>query len=343
MFEKKKLKEELKNIEILLLDQEIWNNHSKSNKLLIKKNSIQKFLDKLNTLKTNFNDLNDIIKLSEKESETELLNESVKELQILNSSLNSLYIETLMNGKADSKDVFLEIHSGAGGTESQDWAAMILRMYTRWCDSKDFKVEVIDQADGDGVGYKSITLKIIGDKSYGWLKKETGVHRLVRISPFDSQARRHTSFASVACYPVVDNAIKIEIKEKEIRVDTFRASGAGGQHVNKTDSAVRITHLPTKIIVQCQSNRSQHRNKNIAMEMLKSRLYEIELVKEEEKNQKNRENKTQISWGNQIRSYIMQPYQMVKDHRTSYEESNINSILDGKIDRFLEEQLVKLV
>ena len=343
MFEKKRIKEEIIDIEAKLSEQDVWNDHNKSNKLLKRKNSIQKFLDNYINLNKKFQDLVDLITLSEKESETDLLNESILELKNLNLLINSLYIETLMNGQADSKDAFLEIHSGAGGTESQDWAAMIFRMYSRWCESKNLKFEIIDQTDGEGAGYKSITIKISGDKSYGWLKKETGIHRLVRISPFDSQSRRHTSFASVSCYPVVDNAIKIQINEKDIRIDTFRASGAGGQHVNKTDSAVRITHLPSKIIVQCQSNRSQHRNKNIAMEMLKSKLYELEITKEEEKNQKDRDNRSQISWGNQIRSYVMQPYQMVKDHRTNYEESNVNSILDGKIDRFLEEQLIKLV
>ena len=246
-----------------------------------------------------------------------------------------------MKGKADLKNCFLEIHSGAGGTESQDWAEMIFRMYLKWAESKGFKVNIIDQNEGEEAGFKSITLKIIGEKSYGWLKKETGIHRLVRISPFDSQSRRHTSFASVSCYPEVDNTINIKMVEKELRIDTFRASGAGGQHVNKTDSAVRITHLPSKISVQCQSNRSQHRNRAIAMEMLKSKLYELELKKEEQENQKNREIKTEIGWGHQIRSYVMQPYQLVKDHRTNFEESNVNSILDGKIDSFLQAQLVK--
>ena len=247
-----------------------------------------------------------------------------------------------MNGKADSKNAFIEIHSGAGGTESQDWVEMLFRMYLKWSDSRGYKLESVDQSIGDEAGLKSITIRIVGEKSYGWLKNETGVHRLVRISPFDSQSRRHTSFASVNCYPEIDNTINIEISDKDLRIDTFRASGAGGQHVNKTDSAIRITHLPTKINVQCQSNRSQHRNKAIAMEMLKSKLYDIELKKEEEKNSKDRGEKSQIAWGHQIRSYIMQPYQLVKDHRTGYEDSNVNSILDGKIDRFLENQLVKL-
>ena len=256
--------------------------------------------------------------------------------------LNSLYIETLMSGKADSKNVLVEIHSGAGGVEAQDWVAMLFRMYTKWAESKKFKVELIDQSIGDEAGFKSVTIKINGERSYGWLKLESGVHRLVRISPFDSQSRRHTSFASVFCYPEVDNSVNINVLDKDVRIDTYRASGAGGQHVNKTDSAVRITHIPTKITVQCQSSRSQHRNKSIAMEMLKSKLYEIEIAKEEEANKRNRSAKGDISWGNQIRSYVMQPYRMVKDHRTNKEFSDVNSVLNGKIDVFLETQLVKL-
>ena len=341
MFEKKNLHEELENLNNELLKQDIWDDHEKSNKLLIKKNLLEKFIRKYEDLKQQFHDLNDILILSETESETRVFDDSLAELLKLNEIVNSIYIETLMNGKADSKDAFLEIHSGAGGTEAQDWVAMILRMYSKWCESKGYKTEIVDQTDGDGIGLKSVTIKIIGEKSYGWLKKESGIHRLVRISPFDSQSRRHTSFASVSCYPSIDNEIKVEIKDKDLRIDTFRASGAGGQHVNKTDSAVRITHIPTKIIAQCQSNRSQHRNKIIAMEMLQSKLYEVELIKEEEKNKRIRENRSQISWGNQIRSYVMQPYQMVKDHRTNYEESNVNAILNGKLDKLLEQQLMK--
>ena len=311
------------------------------NDLLKQKNSLNNFIGSRKKLLNEFNYLKDFLNLAEKESNLALLSETYNDLNSLKINVNLLYLETLMSGKADSKNSFLEIHSGAGGTESQDWVEMILRMYTKWCESKNFKIEIIDQNDGEEAGIKSIIIKVIGEKAYGWLKKETGIHRLVRISPFDSQSRRHTSFASVTCYPEIDNSIKIEINDKDIRIDTFRASGAGGQHVNKTDSAIRITHLLTKISVQCQSNRSQHRNKSIAMEMLKSRLYEIELSKEEEQNQKMRGKKSEIGWGHQIRSYIMQPYQMVKDHRTNYEESNVKSILDGKIHRFLEKQLVK--
>ena len=341
MFENQKLHKKLSEIEIKLTEQENWNDHLIFNELLKSKNSLKDFLDSINKLYITYNDIIDLISLAESESDENILDGSEKELIELHHKVNTLYIETLMSGKADSKNSFIEIHAGAGGTESQDWAEMILRMYSRWGESKKFKIELIDQTEGEEVGYKSVTIKIIGERSYGWLKKETGVHRLVRISPFDSQSRRHTSFASVSCYPEIDSSIKINISEKDIRIDTYRASGAGGQHVNKTDSAVRITHVPTKISVQCQSNRSQHRNKAIAFEMLKSKLFEIELLKEEEENKKNRGEKTEIGWGHQIRSYIMQPYQMVKDHRTNFEESNVNSILDGKIDNFLKAQLLE--
>ena len=341
MFEQKGIKLELQNIETKSQDEKNWGDHVTINDLLKTKNSLNNFLYIIEKLSKSFEDTLELILIAEKESENDILKESENELDKIYSKLNSLYIESLMKGKADLKNCFLEIHSGAGGTESQDWAEMIFRMYLKWAESKGFKVNIIDQNEGEEAGFKSITLKIIGEKSYGWLKKETGIHRLVRISPFDSQSRRHTSFASVSCYPEVDNTINIKMVEKELRIDTFRASGAGGQHVNKTDSAVRITHLPSKISVQCQSNRSQHRNRAIAMEMLKSKLYELELKKEEQENQKNREIKTEIGWGHQIRSYVMQPYQLVKDHRTNFEESNVNSILDGKIDSFLQAQLVK--
>ena len=341
MFEQKGIKLELQNIETKLQDEKNWGDHVTINDLLKTKNSLNNFLYIIEKLSKSFEDTLELILIAQKESENDVLKESENELNKIYSRLNSLYIESLMKGKADLKNCFLEIHSGAGGTESQDWVEMIFRMYLKWGESKGFKVNIIDQNEGEEAGFKSITLKIVGEKSYGWLKKETGIHRLVRISPFDSQSRRHTSFASVSCYPEVDNTINIKMVEKELRIDTFRASGAGGQHVNKTDSAVRITHLPSKISVQCQSNRSQHRNRAIAMEMLKSKLYELELKKEEQENQKNREIKTEIGWGHQIRSYVMQPYQLVKDHRTNFEESNVNSILDGKIDSFLQAQLVK--
>jgi len=246
-----------------------------------------------------------------------------------------------LSGEADSRNCFLEVHSGAGGVEAQDWAEMIVRMYTRWCEKKNFNFEILEENSGDEAGIKSLTLKIDGNYAYGWLKKESGIHRLVRISPFDSNSRRHTSFASVWVYPVIDKKIEVNINDKDLRIDTYRASGAGGQHVNKTDSAVRITHFPTKIVVQCQNNRSQHKNKATALLMLKARIYEMELQKKEAEQHSNDQNKSEIGWGRQIRSYIMHPYKMVKDIRNNTEVSNCNSVLDGNIDIFLEAALFK--
>ncbi len=266
----------------------------------------------------------------------ELIDESKK---VLIDSINIRYLN-LMNDEADHYNVFLEIHAGAGGTESQDWAQMLQRMYTRWAESqKNCNVSLIQETRGEEAGIKSCILKISKEYSYGWLKRESGIHRLVRISPFDSNKRRHTSFASVWVYPEIDEKIEIEINESELRIDTYRASGAGGQHVNKTDSAVRITHLPTNIVVQCQTDRSQHKNKSYAINMLKSRLYELELQKRKDLENEQNKNKKEIGWGNQIRSYVLHPYKLIKDLRTGYETSNVNDILDGKIEKFLENSL----
>jgi len=244
-----------------------------------------------------------------------------------------------MGESVDSNNTFLEIHAGAGGTESQDWAEMLQRMYIRWSEKKGSKVSLLQESRGEEAGIKSTTLKIETDYAYGWLKRESGIHRLVRLSPFDSNKRRHTSFASVWVYPEVDDKIEIEINESDIRIDTYRASGAGGQHVNKTDSAVRLTHLSSGIVVQCQSDRSQHKNKSNAMTMLKSRLYELEIHKRKEKENKINNQKKDIGWGNQIRSYVLHPYKLIKDLRTDYESSNVNEVLDGNIDKFLEKSL----
>ena len=311
------------------------------NQDLKKKTYLATFVELINTNEKNFKDTLELLEISDKEGDKSLVDDLKSDLLKIEKNLSDLYLETLMSGKADSNNSLIEIHSGAGGVESQDWVAMLLRMYTRWCDSRGYKTELVDQNIGEEAGYKSVTFKVVGENSYGWLKFENGVHRLVRISPFDSQSRRHTSFASVFCYPEVNNNIQIELNEKDLKVDTFRASGAGGQHVNKTDSAIRITHLPSKIIVQCQSSRSQHRNKSIALSMLKSKLYEKQLIKEEEENKKSRSERGDIGWGNQIRSYIMQPYTMVKDHRTDKQISDVGSVLDGRLDMFLESQLVK--
>jgi len=257
----------------------------------------------------------------------------------LQDSKNVKYL-TLMNEEPDQNNSFLEIHAGAGGTESQDWAKMLQRMYVRWAESKGFDISLLQESKGEEAGIKSSTLKISGDYIYGWLKRESGIHRLVRISPFDSNKRRHTSFASIWVYPEIDDKVEIEINEGDLRIDTYRASGAGGQHVNKTDSAVRVTHIPTHIVVQCQSGRSQHKNKSNAMTMLKSRLYELELQKRKEEENKINSQKKDIGWGNQIRSYVLHPYKLIKDLRTNYESSNVSDVLDGSIDKFLEKSLI---
>jgi peptide chain release factor 2 len=277
--------------------------------------------------------------LGESEGDEATCVEAEKSLKLLSTQANRYQIDSLLSGDADHADCFLEIHAGAGGTEAQDWSEMLSRMYIRWAEEHKCKVEWIEESPGEEAGIKSVTIKIIGPKSYGWLKTESGIHRLVRISPFDANARRHTSFASVWVYPVVDDSIDIQIEDKDLRIDTYRASGAGGQHVNKTDSAVRITHLPTNIVVQCQNDRSQHRNRAQAMSMLKSRLYELELQKREESAQAAAASKSDIGWGHQIRSYVLHPYQMVKDVRTGVERGNAQRVLDGDIDIFLEAAL----
>lgn len=277
------------------------------------------------------------------EADAAVLAEAEKSLEQLTTYAARLQLETLLSGEADSNDSFIEINAGAGGTEAQDWAEMLARMYSRWAEAHNYKLEILDENAGEEAGIKSITFKVMGHQAYGWLKTESGVHRLVRISPFDSNARRHTSFASVWVYPVIDDSIQIEIEEKDLRVDTYRASGAGGQHVNKTESAIRITHIPTNIAVQCQSDRSQHRNRAQAMSMLKARLYELELRKREEKLSSQAASKTDIGWGHQIRSYVLQPYQMVKDNRTGVERGNAAAVLDGDIDCYLEAALAQRI
>ncbi len=280
--------------------------------------------------------LSDLYNLSLSEGDNQVKNECEDKITELLKDIKKTEINCFLSDENDGLDIYLEIHAGAGGTESQDWADMLRRMYLKWFDKKSYKYEMISEHKGEEAGIKSCTLKVTGDYLYGLMKNESGVHRLVRISPFDSGARRHTSFASVWIYPVVDESIKIELEEKHLRIDTYRSSGAGGQHVNTTDSAVRITHLPTKIVVQCQNERSQHKNKETCMRMLKARLYEFELQKREKENEKNLSTKTDIGWGHQIRSYVLQPYQMVKDLRNKIENSNPTSVLNGEIDEFIE-------
>ena len=300
---------------------------------------IEKKIIDFNRIKQSLSDLNELYKFASDEKDQETINQLFLDSKdILKDSTEVRYLN-LMNGEADINNAYLEIHAGAGGTESQDWAEMLQRMYVRWSESKNFDVSLLQESKGEEAGIKSSTLKISGEFIYGWLKRESGIHRLVRISPFDSNKRRHTSFASVWVYPEIDDKIDVEINESELRIDTYRASGAGGQHVNTTDSAVRITHIPTGIAVQCQSDRSQHKNKANAMSMLKSRIYELELSKRKNEENKTNSEKKDIGWGNQIRSYVLHPYKMIKDVRTNYESSNVNDVLDGKIDNFLEKSL----
>jgi len=285
----------------------------------------------------------DYIGLAEEEGDEALIADAGQQLQALKAQAEKQALEALLSGEADGNDTYLEVHAGAGGTESQDWAEMLARMYMRWGERRKFKVEWIEESAGEEAGIKSATLLIKGANAYGWLKTESGVHRLVRISPFDSNARRHTSFASVWVYPVVDDTIEIEIPEKDVRIDTFRASGAGGQHVNRTDSAVRITHLPTNIVVSCQAERSQHKNRATAWKMLRARLYEAELKKREEAAAAAAASKTEIGWGHQIRSYVLQPYQMVKDLRTGVQRTDPQIVLDGDIDDLIEAALAQRI
>ena len=305
--------------------------------------STEKRLAEFQALQQEFDDATELIALAEEEADAETLDEAEKALSALQAVTAKRQLESLLSGEADGNDCFLEIHAGAGGTESQDWAQMLVRMYTRWAEAHRYKVEWLEESLGEEAGIKSTTLRINGENAYGWLKTESGVHRLVRISPYDSSARRHTSFASAWVYPVIDDDIEIEIDESQVRVDTYRASGAGGQHVNKTDSAVRLTHQPTGIVVQCQNDRSQHRNRAEAWKILRARLYELELQKREAEAQEAHEAKSEIGWGHQIRSYVLHPYQMVKDLRTNVEKGNAQGVLDGDIDRFLEASLAAKV
>ena len=284
-----------------------------------------------------------LAELAEGEGDEAVHAEAVETLRAIQTKAKQLELEGLLSGEADGNDAFLEVHAGAGGTESQDWAEMLLRMYIRWAEQHGYKVEWIEESAGEEAGIKSATVKVAGLNAYGWLKTESGVHRLVRISPYDSNARRHTSFASVWVFPVIDDAIEIDIQEKDLRIDTYRASGAGGQHVNRTDSAVRITHNPTNIVVQCQAQRSQHKNKAEAMRMLRARLYELELQKREEAAAVINAQKSEIGWGHQIRSYVLQPYQLVKDTRTGQESTNPSAVLDGDLDAFMAASLAQRV
>ena len=320
-------------------DPNLWNDRENAEKLMRERTFLEESLSNYESLKEEFQETLEIINLAQEDNDNSLLEESIKKLEDLDKIIKNKQLETLLSGDLDKNDCFLEINAGAGGTESQDWAQMLLRMYIRWSENKKYKIKINEENIGEEAGIKSVSICISGKNAYGWLKSESGVHRLVRISPFDSQNRRHTSFCSVWVYPVIDDDINIDIDEKNIRIDTYRASGSGGQHVNRTDSAVRITHLLENIVVQCQSHRSQHQNKAEAFKMLRAKLYELELQKKEAKKNQSESLKTEIGWGNQIRSYVLQPYQMIKDLRTGVETSNCQAVLDGDIDLFIESSL----
>ena len=324
-----------------MLQANFWLDKYKAQKIIKEKKLQEDLIKSYNLSVKECDEISDLFNLAVEENNKLIINESLKNLEQLRSKAKKNEIKCFLSNESDSLDCYIEIHAGAGGTESQDWAEMLRRMYMKWSLNREFKSQIINEHKGDEAGIKSSTIKIEGEYVFGWLKSESGIHRLVRISPFDSGARRHTSFASVWIYPVVDENIDIEIIEKDLRIDTYRSSGAGGQHVNTTDSAVRITHLPTKIVVQCQNERSQHKNKDTCMNMLRARLYNYQLKKIEDKT-KNEENaKSEIGWGHQIRSYVLHPYRLVKDNRTNYESTNPDKVLEGAIDEFLESSLYK--
>lgn len=321
----------LEELNAMTEDPELWNDPDRAQKLMRERQSLVAQMDGYKAMEQEKNDSVELIELGEMEDDEEVVKDAEAALKSLKERAAAAEIEALLNGEADPNDTFLEVHSGAGGTESCDWASMLARMYVRWAEAHGYKVELQSTTPGEEAGIKSATYKISGHNAYGWLKSESGVHRLVRISPYDSAARRHTSFSSVWVYPVVDDNIEVEVAPNDIRIDTYRSSGAGGQHVNTTDSAVRITHIPTGIVVT-SSEKSQHQNRDIAMKALKSRLYQMELDRRNQAINEAHENKGDAGWGNQIRSYVLQPYQMVKDLRTSYETSDTQGVLDGDLD-----------
>ncbi len=325
-----------------MLDAKFWQNKANSKIVVKEKKFFEDLINSYNTGVERQKDLHDLYVLAQEENNKSIIDEVLINIKDLRNKVKKNEIKCFLSDEADSLDCYIEIHAGAGGTESQDWADMLRRMYLKWSDNKDFKSDLISEHKGDEAGIKSSTIKIEGDYVFGWLKRESGIHRLVRISPFDSGARRHTSFASIWIYPVIDENINIEILDKDLRIDTYRSSGAGGQHVNTTDSAVRITHLPSKIVVQCQNERSQHKNKETCMNMLKARLYDYEIKKKEKENSNIESSKSEIGWGHQIRSYVLQPYRLVKDNRTQFESTSPDKVLNGEIDDFLEQSLYQI-
>ncbi|WP_096912883.1 peptide chain release factor 2 [Granulibacter bethesdensis] len=324
-------------------DPDLWNDSAAAQAVMRERTRLASQVEGVLRMESEVSDATELAEMAEADGDEAMATDARRMLETIAAEAKRLEIESLLSGEADGNDAYLEINSGAGGTEAQDWAEMLLRMYTRWAEAHGYKVTLIEQSDGEQAGIKSATLQVAGPSAYGWLKTEAGVHRLVRISPFDSAARRQTSFASIWVYPVVDDNIEIEINEADLKVDTFRASGAGGQHVNKTESAIRITHVPSGIIVACQTDRSQHRNRATAMNMLKARLYEAELQKREAAAQEQENAKSEIGWGHQIRSYVLAPYQLVKDLRTNVEKGNPGAVLDGDLDEFMAAALAARV
>ncbi|MVA36037.1 peptide chain release factor 2 [Agrobacterium vitis] len=320
-------------------DPNLWNDAAEAQKLMRERQQLEDSIAGVRRLEQQMKDNIELIEMGEEEGDESIVKEAEEGLKALKAESGKLQVEAMLSGEADGNDTYVEVHSGAGGTESQDWANMLLRMYTRWAERNGFKVELLEVHDGEEAGIKSATILVKGHNAYGWMKTESGVHRLVRISPYDSNARRHTSFSSIWVYPVVDDSIQIDINESDCRIDTYRSSGAGGQHVNTTDSAVRITHIPSGIAVSCQQERSQHKNKAKAWDMLRARLYEVELKKREEAANAEAASKTDIGWGHQIRSYVLQPYQLVKDLRTGVESTAPDDVLNGEISPFMEAAL----
>lgn len=317
----------------------MWNDSDKAQKIMRERNRLESQITEIRHIEQSLSDSLELIGLAEEEGDEDIIEEAQTVLEDIQKKAEVQHLQSLLSGEVDGNDAYLQVNAGAGGTEAQDWAEMILRMYVRWSEQHGYKVSVLERSDGEEAGVKSVTLCVTGDQAYGWLKSENGVHRLVRISPFDSNARRHTSFASVAVSPVLDDTVEVDIEEKDLRIDTYRSSGAGGQHVNTTDSAVRITHIPTGIVAAVQSERSQHQNRANAMALLKAKLYEAEMQKREEAAAEAHGEKTDIGWGHQIRSYVLHPYQMIKDLRTGVETTNSAAVLDGDLDQFLEAAL----
>ncbi len=324
-------------------DPTLWNDPTSAQKQMRERDQLARSIDTVKAINQELEDALTLLELGEMEEDQATIDEAENAIKALGTDVAKRQVDALLSGEADGFDTYVEIHAGAGGTESQDWALMLMRMYQRWGEKHNFKVELVEFSDGEEAGMKGATLLLKGPNAYGWMKTESGVHRLVRISPFDSNARRHTSFSSVWVYPVIDDSIDIQINESDCRIDTYRSSGSGGQHVNTTDSAVRITHIPTGIAVACQQERSQHKNRATAWEMLRARLYELELKKREAKANAETASKTDIGWGHQIRSYVLQPYQMVKDLRTGVQTSDTQGVLNGDLDQFMEASLAQRV